>query len=46
MQFTLLELRVLVIDDDISILEGMAGLLRRWGCQVITAISPADAEEN
>ena len=28
---------VLVIDDDPLVLEGMGGIFRRWGCQVITA---------
>jgi signal transduction histidine kinase len=39
----LAECPVLVLDDDIAILEGMRGLLTRWGCQVITALSPAEA---
>jgi CheY-like chemotaxis protein len=30
---------VLVIDDDLSILEGTCGLLRGWGCNVISADS-------
>jgi len=34
---------VLVLDDDNAVLEGMKGLLIRWGCQVITASSPAEA---
>jgi CheY-like chemotaxis protein len=29
----------LVLDDDIAILEGMKGLLARWGCVVTTASS-------
>jgi Na+/proline symporter/signal transduction histidine kinase/ActR/RegA family two-component response regulator len=29
---------VLCIDNDVSILEGMAGLLGQWGCQVKTAL--------
>ena len=37
--------QVLVLDDDIAVLEGMQGLLSRWGCQVITAGSPAEAED-
>ena len=37
--------QVLVLDDDIAVLEAMQGLLRRWGCQVITANSPAEALE-
>lgn len=36
---------VLVVDDDIAILEGMKGLLIRWGCQVITVSSPDVAFE-
>jgi len=28
---------VLVIDDDPLVLEGMSGIFRQWGCQVITA---------
>jgi signal transduction histidine kinase len=36
--------QVLVLDDDIAVLEGMRGLLTRWGCQVITAGSPTEAE--
>ena len=34
---------VLILDDDIAVLEGMRGLLMRWDCQVITALSPAEA---
>ena len=34
---------VLVLDDDIAVLEGMRGLLTRWGCQVITACSSIEA---
>ena len=34
---------MLVLDDDNAVLEGMKGLLIRWGCQVITASSPAEA---
>jgi signal transduction histidine kinase len=34
---------VLVLDDDNAVLEGMQGLLTRWGCQVITANSPDEA---
>jgi CheY-like chemotaxis protein len=37
--------QVLVLDDDIAVLEAMQGLLSRWGCQVITANSPAEAVE-
>jgi signal transduction histidine kinase/CheY-like chemotaxis protein len=35
--------QILVLDDDIAVLEGMEGLLTRWGCQVISAGSPAEA---
>lgn len=35
--------RILVLDDDCDVLKGMQGLLSRWGCQVLTANSPADA---
>lgn len=31
--------RVLVIDDDALVLEGMSGILRSWGCEVVTAES-------
>lgn len=37
------ERQILVLDDDIAILEGMRGLLTRWGCQVVTACSPTEA---
>lgn len=37
--------QVLVLDDDIAVLESMQGLLSHWGCQVITAGSPAEAVE-
>ncbi|NOT12489.1 MAG: response regulator [Methylococcaceae bacterium] len=36
---------VLVLEDDIAVLEGMRGLLTRWGCHVITAGSSIEAEE-
>lgn len=29
--------RVVVIDDDAIVLEGMGGILRSWGCDVVTA---------
>lgn len=35
--------QILVLDDDISVLEGMRGLLSHWGCQVISAGSPSEA---
>jgi CheY-like chemotaxis protein len=31
---------VVVIDDDPLVLDGMGGLLRNWGCRVVTAASP------
>lgn len=34
---------VLCIDDDPEILDGMVGLLGRWGCRVLTAASRAQA---
>ncbi|MDX8126787.1 NahK/ErcS family hybrid sensor histidine kinase/response regulator [Methylomonas sp. OY6] len=34
---------ILILDDDISVLEGMQGLLQHWGCLVTTANSPAEA---
>lgn len=37
--------RILVMDDDAFVLEGMRGLLTQWGCQVITACSQAKALE-
>ena len=39
------DLNVLCIDNDPTILEGMATLLRGWKCQVIAASSLADAQE-
>jgi two-component system, sensor histidine kinase len=30
---------VVVIDDDMLVLDGMRGVLRRWGCNVVTATS-------
>ena len=33
--------RLLVIDNEISILESMAGLLGQWGCEVLTATDEA-----
>ncbi|MCZ8182889.1 MAG: ATP-binding protein [Beijerinckiaceae bacterium] len=35
--------RILVIDDHEAILAGMAGLLREWGCEVLTARSQDEA---
>ena len=34
---------VVVIDDDALVLEGMGGLLHKWGCRVVTAASPETA---
>jgi signal transduction histidine kinase len=36
---------VLVIDNDPLVLEGMGGILRSWGCRVITAITDSKALE-
>lgn len=36
---------IVVIDDDALVLDGMGGLLRSWGCQVVTAGSDAAALE-
>src|ERR1700719_2969494 len=30
---------VVVIDDDVLVLDGMRGVLRSWGCNVVTATS-------
>jgi two-component system, sensor histidine kinase len=40
----LLGTRVLVLDDDISVLDAMRTLLERWGCDVTTTSSPEEAE--
>lgn len=32
--------RTLVVDDDPAILDAVTGLLRTWGCQVVSAASP------
>jgi two-component system, sensor histidine kinase len=37
-------LRILVVDDDASIVDAMTGLLRAWGCSVISASSPEQVE--
>jgi signal transduction histidine kinase len=34
---------VVVIDNDVRVLEGMGGLLRNWGCRVVTATTPEAA---
>lgn len=36
--------RVLVLDDDASVLDAMRSLLERWGCDVVTAATPEEAE--
>jgi len=35
--------RVMVIDDDVLVLDGMRGILQSWGCRVHTAASGAAA---
>ncbi len=35
--------RILVLDDDALVLQGMRGLLTQWGCHVITASNQAQA---
>ncbi|NIR62175.1 MAG: response regulator, partial [Gammaproteobacteria bacterium] len=37
---------VLVIDDDPLVLEGMGGILRDWGCRLLTADSEDKALSN
>lgn len=39
----LVDIRILVIDDDPSIIYGMRNILRNWGCDVITASSYHEA---
>ena len=34
---------MVVIDNDARVLEGMGGLLRNWGCRVVTAATPEAA---
>jgi two-component system, sensor histidine kinase len=34
---------VVVVDNDARVLEGMGGLLRNWGCRVVTAATPEAA---
>lgn len=36
--------RVLVLDDDASVLDAMRSLLEGWGCDVITTSTPEEAE--
>jgi hypothetical protein len=31
------------IDNDVRVLEGLGGLLRKWGCRVVTATTPEAA---
>jgi signal transduction histidine kinase len=35
--------RIIVIDDDALVLDGMGGILRSWGCEVVTAESAETA---
>jgi CheY-like chemotaxis protein len=44
-QSPLTGLNVLCVDNEPDILDGMQMLLERWGCQVVTAESLADATE-
>ena len=37
--------RVLVLDDEVSVLDAMRRLLDSWGCEVIIAATPEEAEE-
>jgi len=43
--YSLESCQLLVLDDDPNILEGMNTLLTRWGCQVISASTPDEANE-
>ena len=36
--------RVLLLDDEVSVLAAMRRLLERWGCEVVTATTPEEAE--
>ncbi|HET9350216.1 MAG TPA: response regulator, partial [Burkholderiales bacterium] len=38
--------RVLVLDDEVSVLDAMRRLLENWGCQVITTATPEDAAQH
>jgi hypothetical protein len=29
-----------VIDDDALVFDGMGGMLRNWGCRIVTAATP------
>lgn len=37
------DLSILVIDDDVSVLQGMQSILASWGCEVILSESASDA---
>lgn len=37
--------RVLVLDDDAAVLAAMARLLEGWGCEVLSATTPEEAED-
>jgi CheY-like chemotaxis protein len=37
---------IVVVDDDPLVLDGMAGLLRSWGCRVVTAATSDGAIDN
>lgn len=45
MPWNITGLFVMVIDDDIEVLKATSVLLNKWGCQVVTATSSADAQE-
>ena len=36
--------RILVLDDEVSVLDAMRRLLERWGCEVVVAATPEEAE--
>jgi signal transduction histidine kinase len=36
--------RVLVLDDEVSVLNAMRHLLENWGCEVVTVATPEEAE--
>ncbi|WP_027852681.1 hybrid sensor histidine kinase/response regulator [Marinobacterium litorale] len=38
-------IRVLVIDNEPKIIEGMSALLKGWSCEVMTALSSAEAQD-
>jgi Response regulator containing CheY-like receiver domain and AraC-type DNA-binding domain len=37
---------IVVVDDDALVLEGTGGLLKNWGCRVVTAASDREALTN